>query len=577
MKSKVRILATKSNDEIDEITLKILTELKKYDLLEKEESREITPVIIDVPEDIIHKINTDITFKGKDFKLELVEEHFNENKVLYINLMSIKEFQNIGDAFYELKVILKKVVLKFMKEIHWLEDTQNKYISAEIYLKIHETENKFRGLISEFMIKVYGINWFKNKIKEDYLDSIYKTAKWWLTNPDFEEFKNIKFELFNLQIKDLISILKSSHDKNYLYGIEENIRLIKEKSNLVLNDEAIIAKTIWEKDDFEEILGDDFENKWNEFSNLRNVIAHNKVICQNFYNFSNTAITDLNEILDRSREKINQLILSREEENKKEYIKRILEDERVAEDKRIAEEAGIEILPQELEVIEKIEDEDEFLFFKDAIEDFKDKIVSYLEISERKLEIIDYLTTENFETYKGIMFSIIEIIGIFENEKKILLKKFLNHIKENEKECFISVINKEVKLIIERFTNFKNNIKYDSQFEPEKEYLSFKTLLEEEITIKSFGYLCPEPGNADTIDFKIFKDKKCLDDISGEINKWYGDTELIDMSSHIPTHSDELCVNLEEITNYINEEQQNIINIIESKTEALSREVELIA
>lgn len=163
-------------------------------------------------DDKIFAISGKIKFNQTIYVISVFEKSYGEEgniKTLEVELSTEHEAKEFDEEFYNIKVKIKESVKDYYKEVYFIEDTQNEKICIELYQMVYNNENKFRSIINKYMVITYGANWFVKVVDKVYKDSVLNLNKWYREQPG-AEFKNVKCELYNLLIDDLIEMLKES-------------------------------------------------------------------------------------------------------------------------------------------------------------------------------------------------------------------------------------------------------------------------------------------------------------------------------------------------------------------------------
>ena len=94
---------------------------------------------------------------GNLYFLELKLQTFNGSKHLFINIEPQKVLSTFDKGLYNIKFLVRNLLKSDWKECIWLSDTQSSNYANELYLKIHNVENKLRQFISLVMINRLGV------------------------------------------------------------------------------------------------------------------------------------------------------------------------------------------------------------------------------------------------------------------------------------------------------------------------------------------------------------------------------------------------------------------------------------
>lgn len=212
-------------------------------------------------------------------------------------------------------------ILQSNFKCYWLEDTQSAALSSTLYPRIHAIENKLRTLILNVLIRNKGYDW-----DTDIRDSIiaHKANKSKSYNSEADRFKHIDSLMLSLDMRDLAKVLKhevkdfkleDKADKIMLQlgaiqhstNLNECMKRINKLQDLIGKNDTIIKSSYWKDyfrhlfdvvhynnamNDQEAVYGSDFLKNWNKLADLRNVIAHNKLIDYQFF-------MELNQLIDQ--------------------------------------------------------------------------------------------------------------------------------------------------------------------------------------------------------------------------------------------------------------------------------------
>ena len=194
--SKVDIIA---GDIIQQIGGTLINEQKnprEYNILE---------------EDQILAIYNVVEFNKNLYTINIFEKSYgpdNTIKTLEVELNIDRKFTVFDNDFYEIKIKIKNCVGNYYKEVYFIEDTQNAKACMMLYGMVYNNENKFRSIINKHMVINYGVDWFNTVIDQSYQNSVLEYNKWYRQLPK-AEFKEVRCELYNMLIDDLIKSKRS--------------------------------------------------------------------------------------------------------------------------------------------------------------------------------------------------------------------------------------------------------------------------------------------------------------------------------------------------------------------------------
>lgn len=503
--------------------------------------------------DII-SLKSKITFQNDEFVLDFSKATYKNNCTVHVEICCEKSgmvFENLNMKLYSLKIGLKDCLLRYFKEIYWNIDTQNEEICKELYHKIYFIENKFRHLINTHMIALIGFSWFNKVIHQKYIGKAKVFSGWYWQKKNYKTFKDVQSQLFNLQVTDLISMLKNSYmevpDKELVHELKQLEKNYKGNLKDILTEEyqgLLNSKSIWEKE-FIDIFGADFEDKWNEFGNMRNMIAHNKPICVELYSDIIAMIEELSRIFTTVQQ-IYQTTFCSNEKQEAEYLYRKYSEE------FYMEEAGLNNIPEdENEVLNEITNTAEYRKLTTLFEESKYNI----ECNIKDLRPILY-DIANMQLKK---FRVIEIKSMLDvlcrmvyadnaNKKSITLQ----YIEVTNNKKGLEIVFNEMTDNCSNALNYLNSICtdffYNKQFHLGT-IAKIKNLYNDTLEITANGYICIERGSSNTLEINLILNGETI--MTGEICKSYSAYAINDEGVSVPINEDGLYVDIREIFEYV--------------------------
>ncbi|WP_238902662.1 prominin family protein [Clostridium sp. YIM B02506] len=525
-------------------------------------------------------LSTHISFKIKKNEVYLVikKNSYKEDRVVVFVNINIKSEENENDILdefiYNVKVIISRAVSKYTGNIYWIMDEQNEEISKFLYIKVHSLENKFRSIINMYMLNKYGEDWFKKKIIRKFDEKTQKYNGWY--NKNYERLNYIKGELFNLQTNDLIEILKSSYENEETTKIIENINtiksLLKEKATKVIKKEILDEENLWNRY-FVDIFNSDIEQKWKKFSEMRNTIAHNKIISKEFFNDTVLLISEIDEIFDNTNIILEKKMKTLEDEKINDYIKRLDLESNLSN-------IDFKDYNNEKQVIEDIFSNGELNSLyslleeknKNLIDEYKELIKALREINlyyeEEKVEI-KLRTIDDEEEKEEYLNSVIEDFSDklkvinnkvnYENKEiiSILLRK-KNDISElNEIGAYLmEFINK----MIDKIYSWINGTTYSNDFKDGINILEFYNMDNDIFNLSIEGWFVIELGSVDEIFFEYKKNQVRID--IGRIDISFGDYSMHEDGYSLPEKEQSIKIRIDNIYEAIENDVDDIISAI---------------
>lgn len=555
-KKCIEIVCSNIKKEIrdDENFIKDVTELIETEL-DEDISFEINPSeeldeCIEYPVFAVGDIEIDHKEKGSNlYSLVIERQTIDETLILSVEI-DVRDdyiYSGINDDVYKLKTEIKDVLNKGFKNIYWQFDEHNNSICKELYSRIHVLENEFRQLIIEFMVKSYGYQWEDRLVNKVLKKKITEFSSWYKTN--FEEFRDVYIDLFNLQVNDLIDFLKSAYEtdkvqketedyfkNNTIYnklsqkGSDKIAETIKMNLDNILNNNSVWHLYMID------ILGEDFIDEWKKFEKIRNMVAHNKPICNKLYQL----FEECEGLLSDRFKNFRVYIKNNFDSINKETIdiitgKREIELQNYEDMYR--EEAGLHRMPNdEEEVFEEINEDSDVIEFNNLIEEY---VGSFKSLAE---ELIGYLQDIDYENIDfRLRQNIIEQI-LVKDSAEISEEEFVEYIEE-----FIDSIKNKIEVM------------YNSEIELgtiAKLYGLWEGCLE----IVVYGDICIEEGNTDELEILLKRDDNVVE--QGIIRKTYGEYYIADYGAAMPEVEDDLEINLNEVQAVIQKEFDDTIQLI---------------
>ena len=478
--------------------------------------------------------------------------------------------EDILDEFiYDVKVCISTAVSKYTKEVNWIRDEQNENMSQQLYMRVHNLENKFRGIINEFMLKKYGEDWFTTKITDEFNKKSEEFSGWY--NEKYKTLRYIKSEIFNLQTNDLITMLKNSYENETVTKVMKQINSIKstlgDKTVEIIKENVLNDKNLWTKY-FIDIFAPDTEAKWEEFSKMRNMIAHNKVISKEFYTDMLNSISELDKIFEGADKKLKDRIKSLEEKMINEYIK----------------SCNLEWILESIDFKHYQDDED-------VVEDiFADgQLGSLYDIIEEKTKSLVEVYEEFKSSLESTCFEIEEELD--EDEKEDLVNEFSkklilmnNILNDNDPDIIELLINKTDRIgelnsvgnylsklrydMIDRLEFCIRNVSWTDEFKENLEICKFHNLNNDIFSIKINGWFCIDFGSGDEIFITYCKNEEEIE--RGGIDISFGDYIEHDGGYVMPEQDQYIKVNVEDLYNSIENDVDKIIESIQDYIEDIS-------
>lgn len=566
MGETIKTLSVKQKREINDIVNNLYEDLKNR-LNFIEVSKEINPDFgMKMFTEAIY-LDADFTYNDRNYKIIFVKKTFkDENIIIETTLISENNSTTLNDEIYTIKTALKEVQTSYFKGVYWQKDTQNERNCSELYEKVHILENRFREIIVQFMVNKYGFAWTKNQISEELNEKIKGYSRWYRDN--YTIFKNVKTELFNLQVNDLITLLKKAYDKKTISD-SELVKFIT-TDNTDPNDiiqkiseykACLVQLNVWDKY-FEPLLGDQFNELWSTFNSMRNMVAHNKPICLDLYYDTNQTINDIHQIFDSVVEKFNETFKSTEDIEIDELFLELNEEYSNEMDYARFEEAGIEATPTEQEVLDQITESEQI---QSIIEGSKEYISVYTGILEEILDFINDDLEQNldFSNHTQTRQQLVDISNIVKVDLKKAPNNFLQELSQavtdEDFEDIWSDIKSEIEDYCNDMTNKISSSKVEEEFYLEAPLVEINTSTSL-VKIVSQGFISPERGSSNNL--VMFLVDNGVEKEEGCITKDYGDYFIDEHGGALASQGDELVVSLDALIGTYNNTLQDDLDLV---------------
>ncbi|WP_046058659.1 MULTISPECIES: hypothetical protein [Clostridium] len=327
----------------------------------------------------------------------------------------------------------------------------------------------------------------------------------------------------------------------------------------LLESVPIDKENIWNKD-FGTYISKDFEEKWDEYKNMRNMIAHNKLICRvikdKIINYSEEISEELNEI--------NRRLELFYENQEKEYAQKMWSQ---LEEEQYITDAGGEALPDESDVLCEI---DENCSYSSMINEIEDRLrsveIKSEEVSGNIENIINYYNNDDVIIDKAKLMDICKILEYFKFEKDDFKRECIKEIDSQQLlDRFLPDIFDELYSLVENLNNFKYDVSDNFYIGT---LVQYHDIYSNNVEIISDGIISPTRGDKDDITIKLNINEKML--AVGEIEKTYFDYSVNDDGIGMPEVEEYLEVNLDEIEEEVLSNLEEEISILDEVAEILN-------
>lgn len=556
-------------------------------------------------EEIIPEVKFEIQVDGRQYKIVLTRDTYGDKIIIGCHIEHENEELELFGTVYNVKIKIIELFNRICENsnIFMLQDFNNELICQTAYLKIHKVENRLRNLITKYLMKKYGRLVLSKSLKKD----VDEYSKWFRdeTKGKYRTFKRINTDYANLDFSKIVKILDLNDAKcidetgtsisselgnlNDLLSddidfkeVNEQISKIKEqisKRKNVFDDSMNEAKRKEiqgmfgienETDDLRVILDSDFRALWeNELSKMRNMVAHNKPICQELYNDICSKCDEANRKFDECFDFINGHFYSDEE-----GVFSALEDMAIEEEEKnyfdveqAREQVGIEFSLSESKIESEITED------SSPIQNFI-ATVSVLKDMRNYFETIDCLNEEfRFVDDEDVTIDFkLDIFNTINDE--FSLGRTFDDIRDMELiDLIYDLLYGELDIdgAIEMYTDDTLYPYSGDRFEyfSMDYHINWLSLDNKNYEVNFYGVIEPENGGVDNLDFELFIDNELNKTYSIQID--YGDY-TIPSEGYIDDRAvDCLVSDIEDVINTTHSKYHQIFRIAETLLEKLDK------
>lgn len=503
-----------------------------------------------LPEDEIVFLESLFEFNKEKLFVTLHKNTFDEKKnTLEVSIFYDNQCDEFNQNLYDFKIKVKNILKIYYKEIFINQDTQNQKICTELYTIVHKVENLFRHIVNLYMVNKFGAKWFENNITNVFQSKVSEYSKWYRDN--YTVFVDIQSALFNIQIDDLITMLKDSYINTLSKSEMDAVQMLKKKLgedriSLVVKKEYIQLKPIWESE-FSAIFDASFENDWDTYTKMRNMIAHNKLICLKL----RQDMLYMSERLEKSLLEKLRFVNIKFKSIEESHIKKLYSD---YEEKYYMEEAGLEKTPNMEDVIQEITEDESYSkllnIVEEYIDDYKleyDDLINLLEIIKDEKLLNKYAFNE-FQERVLLLYEIFYNSGIIQDYSKVNL---IRHTEMNIK--VRDILIDEADLLINKMIKLENSKDtFIVEYFELGELARIKDYRNNTLSIKITGYILPMSGTSDSLDIDIYINDIKNNDAHGGIERSYGKYSIHEEEGYAMSERlDEFNVELAETIDFV--------------------------
>lgn len=511
----------------------------------------------------------EFNYQSKKCLLDIERITKNGNRILEFQIQydDDDDIMDLGNSvWFDFKENLINLLHSNFAQIYWLADSQNKKIATDLYERMYALENYLREIINSYMCVIHGGDWFEKYSYEDFVNKYLKFSEWF-RNSKYNLFKQVDSHLFNLEIDDIFDALKVAKKKQLPGVVKKALEEIKEKEKEnaadIANIELLNSPSLWEEEKLSDIFSAGIVGRWkNDLSKRRNMIAHNKMICREMYCDTLKSIDFFMEEFEKADARLKRRIHSEESIE----ISRIQRDNEIAMNLEYCE-INPDLL-EEQDIIEKLNETDDFMTLTNIIEDRIarigekiDELMGELDDIESCLNVDNFFDEDQF-VGKNLLMEYIEFAK--EHSLSTVWKTLLEKGMSVEVYTLIEPGIEEYILDIKsRLGAIKESIYYvDMECLSEGTLVRLQNFAGDIYNVSLSGWLCPERGATNQLYINWLENGE--QSVCGGIYISYGDYEMTEDDIPIPCVEDEMVVNFQEVNIKLEEVAEGIFDKLSS-------------
>lgn len=246
-----------------------------------------------------------ILFKGSpySYKVDGIEVDKKDITVYHVVFSASRSTDKYREMLRAFSVTVGKLSEKYIQKV-W-DDLSLEY-SEKLYPEINKVENLMRKLINKFMLINLGIDWHNSTTPKDVEDSVKrKGAKLdhrILYELDFIKLSNYLFDSYSLK------------DPAELPNVIENLTEEERTEEIVNIVEDYVPKNNWDRyfSDLLDVESKSLKKKWGDLYQIRNEIAHSRLIDESDYNRGKSLSEEITKILGDALEELKDIEIPEE-------------------------------------------------------------------------------------------------------------------------------------------------------------------------------------------------------------------------------------------------------------------------
>jgi len=215
-----------------------------------------------------------VVLNGKELRFIYSAKELKHTVYINNDTFGNKVIKTVLEGDFEAVESFRGIYFNLMKQCatkrYVIKDAISMKLCADSYPYINKIENLLRQYIMHFMILKVGDDWWKLNVSDNDKEKSSKRS-------EKSAFQNlIDQDIYHIDFKDLLAFIYDNFSafktKNEVLDRLKTCSSFEEFENL--KNSAMSNKERF----FEGIFDEAFKNKWEELAELRNLIAHNKLL-----------------------------------------------------------------------------------------------------------------------------------------------------------------------------------------------------------------------------------------------------------------------------------------------------------
>lgn len=253
-----------------------------------------------------------------NFKITHGKVKGKEQRFFYLKFEE-KNINNL-EKYKKLLRIFRTIISKTDIIIETLRDDISFYYSELAYSEIHKIENMMRKFILYFMITAVGKEWKEKSSTKQIKDKLIPSTKQEKNNNIYTNNNEYKDVIQELTFGQLGDFLFNSYQDEKIENLIDKLKTYENKTITTIDFEELksfVPKSNWDLYFNDKVDKDDkyLNKRWEELTDLRNKVAHNKSFDENNWNRVNVLCSEIFSVLESAFKSINKINLDENEKD----------------------------------------------------------------------------------------------------------------------------------------------------------------------------------------------------------------------------------------------------------------------